>query len=472
MEAKDNPHSQPLSPSARLEIEGKLEASQIQLALLEQGRRSVLEFVDKMEQLVQFQDKIDIPSDIDQIWRVFQGDVRNAIAAEACALFLVDESTHEFVLRGTTPEEQGPVCQREIEFQIECGMFSWVINRREPAIVPSVVFKNGRSLVMLPLSTAKRTLGVAMVLTPIKESHVTRECLKLLKVLSKQCSLVLENTVLYDRLKKEHESLQNTRLKLHQSEKLAAMGRLTMGAFHEILNPLNIISGHIQFALMDDSLGPRIQKYLTIMQGQSERIAGIVKSLLQFSQFSKPKVERVDIHRIIDRAVEFARTGVDVVKIQIRKIFEKHQPVVMGEAEQICQVVAIFLANAIDAMPEGGLITISTRMRCDKTLSKGSPNRVEIEFRDTGRGIAPGDIGKIFEPFFTTKEIGTGAGLGLSLAYGIITGHGGAVRVQSELNKGATFTIDLPAGGDPEPDQGLSSEGKPDGITAAGEGFA
>jgi hypothetical protein len=148
-------------------IEQKLKLSEKRIALLQKGYQAVLEFTDKMEQLSQFQDKIDIPSNISQIWRVFLDDIRNSIKVEVCGLFLVDENTHEFVLTNASPEDKGPICQKEIDYQIECGMFSWIINRRQPALIPSFAFKDKKTIVMLPLSTVKRTLGVAFVIKTI-----------------------------------------------------------------------------------------------------------------------------------------------------------------------------------------------------------------------------------------------------------------------------------------------------------------
>ena len=171
-------------------------------------RTALLELIDKIEHLGQFQDRIDFPSTIGQIWEVFLGDMRGLIEIEVCALFLVDDATHEFVLEYAFPENRKTICRKEADYQIECGIFSWIINRRQPALIPALASENEKSIVMLPLSTIKRTLGVVMVKTPIKESFITHEIIKLLTMLAKQYSLVLENTLLYDRLMKKHESLE------------------------------------------------------------------------------------------------------------------------------------------------------------------------------------------------------------------------------------------------------------------------
>ncbi|MGD9241435.1 MAG: sensor domain-containing diguanylate cyclase [Desulfobacterales bacterium] len=171
-------------------------------------KTALLELIDKIEHLGQFQDRIDFPATIGQIWEVFLGDVRGLIEIEVCALFLVDDATHEFVLEYAFPENRKAICKKEADYQIECGIFSWIINRRQPALIPALASENKKSIVMLPLSTVKRTLGVVMIKTPIKESFITHEIIKLLTMLAKQYSLVLENTLLYDRLMKKHESLE------------------------------------------------------------------------------------------------------------------------------------------------------------------------------------------------------------------------------------------------------------------------
>ena len=171
-------------------------------------RTALLELIDKIENLGQFQDRVGFPATIGQIWEVFLDDVRGLIEIEVCALFLVDDDSYEFVLEYVYPEDNKAICKKEVDYQIECGIFSWIINRRQPALIPTLASENDKSIVMLPLSTIKRTLGVVMVKTPIKESAITHENMKLLTMLAKQYSLVLENTLLYGRLMRKHESLE------------------------------------------------------------------------------------------------------------------------------------------------------------------------------------------------------------------------------------------------------------------------
>ncbi len=176
--------------------------------LLRKGYQASLELIDDMEQLSQFQDKIETPYDIGMVWRVFLDDVRKLIDVETCALFLVDEDSHEFILRSVSPEDKGPVCQKEIDSQIESGMFSSIINRRQPAITHPLTFQNKRTILLLPLCTIKSTPGMVLILSPIEESSITQENMRLLKMLTRQCSLVMENSLLYENLMEKNAYLE------------------------------------------------------------------------------------------------------------------------------------------------------------------------------------------------------------------------------------------------------------------------
>ena len=129
---------------------------------------AIWELIDKMEQqLSQFQDKMDIR----QIWKIFLDDIQNLISIEASALFLEDEGTHEFTLQEVSPEDKEDICRKEQELQIECGMFASIIKRRRPGLVPSLLYKGKKDMMLfiLPFSTIKRTRGVAFLFSPIEE---------------------------------------------------------------------------------------------------------------------------------------------------------------------------------------------------------------------------------------------------------------------------------------------------------------
>jgi len=203
---------------------------------MEENRVALLELIDNIERLGQFQDKIDFPTTIRRIWKTFLGEIRNLIQVEVCSLFLVDDTTNEFVLKYCDPEESAGLCRREIDLQIECGIFSWIINRRQPALISAQAFEKTKPVVILPLSTVKRTLGVVLLLAPVPEGFITHEDLKLLTILTKGCSLVMENTLLYERLRKKHLSLEraNREIKL-LSRRDSLTGCYNRGYLNELL---------------------------------------------------------------------------------------------------------------------------------------------------------------------------------------------------------------------------------------------
>ena len=407
--------------------------------------KAILEFVDRMEEITQLQDRVDITSNISQIWKVFSAEIQNAIRVDGCALFLVEEGLQEFSLRHADPMVLGEGIRNEVDLQIACGMFAWVIKRRKPALVPALFLKPNKTLVMLPLVTVRHILGMVIVVTSIDESLITHENIKVLGMLAKQCALVMENYLLYDRLRKEHERLLRAQHQILQAEKLASIGRLTAGASHEILNPLNVLSGYVQLLQIQPNLDERSKQYLNTIQEQVERIAGIVNSLYRFSRPIETRKETFSLQEVIDRVVQlFGHERRNDHLVWDLKI-ANDLPMLHGNPDAIAQVLVILFSNARDAMPDGGTLTVEATFLPEAAISGLEPRGVvRIRVADTGIGIREEDLGRIFDPFFTTKQNQNGTGLGLSLAYGILEEHEGTITVESRLNQGTVFTILLP----------------------------
>ncbi len=229
-----------------------------------------------------------------------------------------------------------------------------------------------------------------------------------------------------------------------RAEKLAAVGRLAAGVVHEINNPLATISACAEAlesrvnegAFAGSNALEDLREYLGLIRSEAFRCKSITMGLLDFSRTRTTGRTRVDLGHVIDsaaRLLSHQKSG-DDVKFQIQA--SEDLPPVSGDAGQLQQVIIALAANAMDAMPQGGLLTIAT---------KPNGKTVLIEVSDTGLGIEPENVPKIFEPFFTTKEVGKGTGLGLAVCYGILAEHGGSLDVQSTVGVGTTFTISLPA---------------------------
>ena len=229
-----------------------------------------------------------------------------------------------------------------------------------------------------------------------------------------------------------------------RAEKLAAVGRLAAGVVHEINNPLATISAcaeALESRLNEGAFdaSPEVEDlrdYLSLIRSEAFRCKSITNGLLDFSRTRAGEYMPVNINEVISsaaRLVTHQRRG-DNIEIRI-EVMEQLSPV-SGDEGQLKQAVIALATNGIDAMPDGGRLTLRGRNENDHVL---------VEIGDTGVGIAPENLTKIFDPFFTTKEVGRGTGLGLAVCYGIVTEHGGRLDVQSALGTGTTFTISLPA---------------------------
>jgi PAS domain S-box-containing protein len=225
---------------------------------------------------------------------------------------------------------------------------------------------------------------------------------------------------------------------LLQASKLASLGKLTAGISHEIGNPLASISSLVQEirSLGLESLDDKefTDTSLKTINSHVERIANIVRSLGDFARISTKEKKVSHIQEILDRTINLVKYDKRFKNVRLIAEMDAVPPLKVNP-DQIQQVFLNLMLNALDAMPDGGTLTISTRR-------KGGV--IEIVFRDNGTGIDEMIRDRIFDPFFTTKPFGKGTGLGLSICYGIIREHNGTISVKSKKGQGTAFTITLP----------------------------
>lgn len=226
---------------------------------------------------------------------------------------------------------------------------------------------------------------------------------------------------------KEYQSIM-----IHK-ERLAALGELSAGIAHEINNPLSIVSGYVQMLLMDDNVNIRIKENAKIIEQQVRRASLIVDKLLQFSKGAKSEITKVDVNQIVENILVLLKHQFKLFNITVVKQLDLKLDPINADPSQLQHVFHNIISNAVDAMPKGGTLTVSTGLK---------DGYVEVRFADTGWGIPKKNQGRLFDPFFTTKEAGTG--LGLSLSFGIVEAHKGQIVVKSSINKGATFILKLP----------------------------
>ncbi len=236
-------------------------------------------------------------------------------------------------------------------------------------------------------------------------------------------------------LQDAYDRLRTTQLQLIQSEKMAAVGQLAGGVAHEINNPMGVILGFVQSILKIIKNTDPLYMPLKSIEREAVRCRKIIFDLLTFSRVEKTKSEEIDINQSIDGTLSFIGARGKIKSVDIIKEYQDNLPLITANKNQLQQLIVNLCNNAMDAMPDGGILKLTTRR---------IKNFIELKISDTGIGMSEEIMKHIFEPFFTTKEIGSGTGLGLSLCYEIIKKHNGTIEVESVLNKGSIFTIKLP----------------------------
>jgi two-component system NtrC family sensor kinase len=232
------------------------------------------------------------------------------------------------------------------------------------------------------------------------------------------------------------------RVRLMESDRLAAVGELVAGVAHEVNNPLSSISAFAQLLLRDGGLSASQRESIEVIKSETLRASQVVKDLLAFARRSEPQREPLDLNAVVHRTLRLRGYQLTSNKIHVETDLTTELPPVVGDARQLQQVCLNLVTNAIQAMATTGTpgtLTITTR--------RDGPH-VVLEMRDTGHGIPDGVKAHIFEPFFTTKGEGEGTGLGLSVSYGIVTAHGGTIEVPATSAAGTTFRVTLPAAGE------------------------
>ncbi len=231
---------------------------------------------------------------------------------------------------------------------------------------------------------------------------------------------------------------------LYHTEKLASLGQLAAGVAHEINNPLAIILGFSDMLLEKLDENSKEFEIIKTIERQGNNCKKIVENLMTFARAPEKDQYDTDINRSIETVLEVVKNTLLTKKVEFLSDLAEGLPRVRGDAAQLQQVFLNLITNAVMAMPQGGLLTVTTRPNPDR-------DRVEIKFTDTGEGIKKEHLQKIFDPFFTTRKVGEGTGLGLSVSYAIITKFGGTITCESKAEgeakdqeSGTIFTISLP----------------------------
>ncbi len=234
------------------------------------------------------------------------------------------------------------------------------------------------------------------------------------------------------RLRESQAALDRARERVFQSEKLAAMGRLAAGVAHEINNPLGGMLNCVKTMAENPEDTAMVRRYLALLDKGLHRIAAIVRQLLRFGRRQPLCYRTVDIDELVRECFSFLEFTGKEVELVLDLGLDRPVPV---DADALQQVVVNLGLNAMQAMPDGGTLTVQSRIEGDWVV---------LRFQDTGVGIAAENLSRIFDPFYTTKEVGEGTGLGLSVSYSLVERLGGRISVESTPGQGSCFTVELP----------------------------
>ncbi len=236
-----------------------------------------------------------------------------------------------------------------------------------------------------------------------------------------------------------HRQLKESQEQVIQAEKLTSLGQLAASIAHEVNNPLSgtlvytqLLAKKVQRGEVDDEV---TLDYLSKMETELIRSTKLIQNLLDFARESPAEFQPVNLNSIVNHAFDLVQHSADKQKIRVFKELDSSLPGLTADPNQLQQVCLNLILNAIQAMPQGGRLTLRTYVR---------DRQVILEVQDTGRGIPPENMSKLFTPFFTTKTEVKGVGLGLAVVYGIVQRHQGKIEVRSKVGEGSTFTVTLP----------------------------
>ncbi|MEW5803330.1 MAG: ATP-binding protein [bacterium] len=392
---------------------------------------------------------------LDEVLHLILQGVTRSIGFDRARLYLINEKEKILECKMAVGIEQEKIKMIALPLGGEGSVLTKVISERRAFIIQDAQndtrvnrdlkeLFNLRSFVAVPLLGRDRVMGaISADYIVFSDKVITKEKVDSLITFANQAGLAIENAKLYqelrlfneeleERVRKATDDLRKTQEQLIQSSRLSALGQLAAGVAHEIRNPLTSIRILIH-ALMEKLSPEDIRREdIEVIENEIERINQIIKQFLDFARPRKPKMEGVDINKLILDTLLLLSHELMEQEVYIEKELLP-LPCLPADREQIRQIFLNLILNAVQAMPGGGRLKVSTAQK---------DSLVIVSFQDEGKGI-PDDIKeKLFEPFFTTKE--EGIGLGLSITRRIVEDHRGKIEVESAEGEGTTFSIMLP----------------------------
>jgi signal transduction histidine kinase/ActR/RegA family two-component response regulator len=389
--------------------------------------------------------------DLDDLFKKALELLKDRLGYTACEILLLDREKDELYIKQVTSRNLEEAKKLKFRVGID-GIVGWVAKTGELVYVPDVSkdlrYISGelsiKSEAAFPLRVRNQLFGVLNIESD-ELNGFDEEDLKTLSSFASQMSISVENAQLFSDLKQTLQELKQAQDQIVQAEKLRAMGEMASGVAHDFNNVLAVILGNIQLLLHQlDHLGlEEIREGLKVIERSSKDGAETIRRIQEFTGVRRDReFVTLSLNEIIMEVVNITqprwrdqaqKKGIQVgLTTQLGDI-----SMIMGNPSELREVLTNIVFNAVDAMPNGGDLTVTTQPQ--------SEDWVEVRIADTGIGMTEEVKRRVFDPFFTTKGV-TNSGLGMSVSYGIIKRHGGEILIESELGNGTSFVIHLPTG--------------------------
>ncbi len=388
--------------------------------------------------------------ELDAILRTIVHLTAQRLGTDVCSIYLFDADGETLMLRATVGLDERAVDNASL--RMGEGITGWaaargravavkdVLNDPHYKYLPETREERFRSMLAVPLVVGDGRVGVVTVQTETPRQYQRRET-DLLKTIAGQASGAIHNAQLYERLLRAHGELEAAQRSLVEKEKLAALGELSASIAHELGNPVLGLKGVAQ--LLDGDLAPDDprREYCALILDEANRMERLMGSLRDFARPQPTSDASIDLKAVAERTVSLMHKTMDDNSITLSRRLAA-VPAIDGDPDQLEQAMLNVVMNAIQAMPQGGALRISTGSLGDARRGDGE---VFVEVHDSGKGMSPETLRRAFDPFFTTKA--EGVGLGLVLTQRIIEAHGGTVAIETAPDEGTRVTLQLPVAG-------------------------
>lgn len=294
-------------------------------------------------------------------------------------------------------------------------------------------FKKGKHIQKADIVLSGEKRGIVEVAyaedkPELDEGPFLKEERNLIDTVAREIALIMERRQVY-------EEKVNLREQLRHADRLATIGQLAAGVAHELNEPLGNILGFAQLSRKSEGIPEQVKYDLEKITKASLHAREVVKKLLIFARQMPTKKSKISLNKIVEEGLYFLESRCEKEGIELERSLSPESPEITVDPAQLHQVLVNLVVNAIQAMPKGGKIKVTTLSQDDN---------ISLIVEDNGVGMSKKVLDKIFLPFFTTKEVGEGTGLGLAVVHGIVTSHGGTIKVKSEKGIGSRFEVQLP----------------------------